>query len=75
MKLIQILPSREIQILDPYLLGTYFSLKVGTTRSLLAKFYQISSFQDFPINFPCFQLIESYLNFNSNLILNLEKFL
>jgi hypothetical protein len=51
-KSIQIQPSKEIQIFDPHLLGTYFSLKLGVTRSLLAKFYQIPSFQEFSIIFP-----------------------
>jgi hypothetical protein len=51
----QISPSREIQILDPYLLGIYFSWKQGVKRGLSVKFHQKSKVSRFskeiPLNF------------------------
>jgi hypothetical protein len=35
---------QEIQISDPLLMGTYFSLQLGVTRIMLAKFHQIPRF-------------------------------
>jgi hypothetical protein len=34
------------------LAATWQTLKIGVTRRLLAKFHQIPSFEEFPINFP-----------------------
>jgi hypothetical protein len=42
---------------------------------IVAEFHWNPKFQDFPVNFLRFQLIEYSLNFHSNSILNLEKFL
>jgi hypothetical protein len=75
MKSIQIPPSQEIQIFELYLLGTYFSLKLGMARSMLAKFHQIPSFQEFLVIFPLFQPIETFLIFYLNYSSNLRKFL
>jgi hypothetical protein len=59
-KSIQTPPSREFQIIDPYLLGIYFSFPKGVQRKLLAKFHQIPCPQKFSIKF---SLISTHRNF------------
>jgi hypothetical protein len=51
-KLIQIPPSTEIQIIALYLFGTYFSLKLGVTRSCWPSLIKFQVPKIFQSNFP-----------------------
>jgi hypothetical protein len=60
-KSIQIQLLTEIQVSDPLLLGTYFSLQLGEKGKPLTKFHQIPSSQKFPF---FFSLISTRRNFS-----------